>query len=225
MKRSQVNAIVRDGIEFVRRCNFALPPFAFWTPDDWKAKGHECDEIRDSMLGWDVADFGRDDFDRYGILLFTIRNGDPRNPGAGKSYCEKIIISKEDQRCMLHFHWQKTEDIINRAGADLVIQLYDSDENGELDLGDPVTVSVDGVRTEVPAGGLVRLRAGQSISLVQGLYHEFWGDGGTVLVGEVSAVNDDTADNRFAEPVGRFPHVEEDEPPLHYLCNEYPPAD
>lgn len=58
-----------------------------------------------------------------------------------------------------------------------------------------------------------------------GLYHEFCAEGGTVLIGEVSAVNDDTTDNRFTEEVGRFPEIEGDQPPLYYLCNEYPPAD
>ena len=33
-------------------------------------------------------------------------------------------------------------------------------------------------------------------------------------------VNDDTKDNRFYKPVGRFPEIEEDEPPIHLLGNE-----
>ena len=45
-----------------------------------------------------------------------------------------------------------------------------------------------------------------------------------MLVGEVSSCNDDVADNRFFEPIGRFPAVEEDEPPYRLLCTEYPPA-
>jgi D-lyxose ketol-isomerase len=45
-----------------------------------------------------------------------------------------------------------------------------------------------------------------------------------VLVGEVSTINDDRIDNRFNPPVGRFPEIEEDEPPLYLLCTEYPPA-
>ena len=45
-----------------------------------------------------------------------------------------------------------------------------------------------------------------------------------MLIGEVSAVNDDKTDNCFAEKMGRFPKIEEDEPALHLLCNEYPLA-
>lgn len=225
MKRSDINRTIQEGIEFLQACNFVLPPFAFWRPEDWKAKGHECDEIRNNMLGWDITDFGRGDFDRCGVLLFTIRNGNYNNPADLKPYCEKIIISKEDQRCLMHFHWNKMEDIISRAGGNLVIQLYGADQEEELDRESPIRVSLDGVQTEVPAGGCVTLRPGQSICLVPRLYHEFWAEGGTVLIGEVSAVNDDTTDNRFAEQVGRFPEIEQDEPPLYYLCNEYPSAD
>ena len=42
-----------------------------------------------------------------------------------------------------------------------------------------------------------------------------------MLVGEVSLVNDDDKDNRFYTPLGRFPEIEEDEPPLYLLCTDY----
>ena len=42
-----------------------------------------------------------------------------------------------------------------------------------------------------------------------------------MLVGEVSLVNDDQNDNRFHEPVGRFPDIEEDEEPWHLLTTDY----
>jgi hypothetical protein len=47
------------------------------------------------------------------------------------------------------------------------------------------------------------------------------GEGGRVLVGEVSMVNDDRTDNRFFESIGRFPQIMEDEPPLHLLTMDY----
>ena len=43
-----------------------------------------------------------------------------------------------------------------------------------------------------------------------GDWHAFWGEGGDVLIGEVSTVNDDETDNWFAEPIGRFASIEED---------------
>ena len=71
------------------------------------------------------------------------------------------------------------------------------------------------------AGEIVVLNPGESITLPSRLYHEFWGEGSRVLVGEVSLVNDDRTDNRFYEAVGRFPEIEEDEPPLHLLVPDY----
>ena len=73
----------------------------------------------------------------------------------------------------------------------------------------------------VPAGGVVRLEPGESITLVPYCYHAFWGERGRVLVGEVSLVNDDATDNHFHDKVGRFPTIDEDEPPVHLLVNDY----
>ena len=47
---------------------------------------------------------------------------------------------------------------------------------------------------------------------------------GNVLLGEVSQCNDDSNDNRFNPPMGRFPAIEEDEAPYRLLCTEYPAA-
>jgi D-lyxose ketol-isomerase len=113
------------------------------------------------------------------------------------------------------------EDIINRGGGNLAIQLYGSIQNAGL-ADTPVTVSVDGVRTRVEAGGVLTLRPGESITLPQGLYHKFWGIDSKVLVGEVSVCNDDNVDNRFYEKVGRFPVIAEDEKPLYLLIKDYP---
>ena len=44
---------------------------------------------------------------------------------------------------------------------------------------------------------------------------------GDLVAGEVSKVNDDNTDNYFLEPTSRFAAIDEDEPVLHPLCNEY----
>lgn len=123
----------------------------------------------------------------------------------------------------MHFHFSKMEDIINRGGGILVMKLYNSDESGGL-AGTDVSVVSDGVRLTVPAGHELELEPGQSVTLAPRLYHAFWAKKGhgPVLIGEVSQCNDDVSDNRFLEGVGRFPAIEEDEPPLRFLCNEYP---
>ncbi|NOZ50022.1 MAG: D-lyxose/D-mannose family sugar isomerase [Chloroflexi bacterium] len=223
MKRSEINTIMHDANAFIRKQGFYLPPFAYWTPEDWKTKGREVYEIVGNQLGWDITDFGQDDYWNFGLFLFTIRNGTPENlrTGIGKLYAEKIMIVGVDQFVPMHFHWNKVEDIINRGGGKLVIQLYNSTEDEGLADTD-VTVSMDGVKRMVKAGDTVVLSPGESITLPSGLYHKFWGAESRVLVGEVSTVNDDNTDNCFYKPIGRFPEIQEDEPPLHLLVNDYP---
>ncbi|MBN1120633.1 MAG: D-lyxose/D-mannose family sugar isomerase [Anaerolineae bacterium] len=222
MKRSEINALMRDADAFLKSHGFLLPPFAFWTPADWAAKGDEVKEITERGLGWDITDFGSGDYEKIGLFLFTIRNGHPDNlkTGRGKLYAEKIMIVGEGQVTPMHFHWSKTEDIINRGGGRLLIQLYNSTPDEAL-AGTDVTVSTDGISRTIPAGSTVTLSPGESITLPPFLYHKFWGEGGRVMVGEVSTVNDDAHDNRFYEPVGRFPEIKEDVPPLYLLVGDY----
>jgi D-lyxose ketol-isomerase len=223
MKRSEINAIMRDADAFLKGHQFYLPPFAYWTPGGWASKGEEVGEIVDRQLGWDITDFGQGDYKKIGLFIFTIRNGTLENlqRGQGKVYAEKILIVDAEQVTPMHFHWRKVEDIINRGGGKLVIQLYNSTEDDGLADTD-VTVSTDGVKRTVKAGDTVVLSPGESITLPARCYHKFWGAESRVLVGEVSMVNDDNVDNRFYEPVGRFPEIEEDEPPLYLLVNDYP---
>ena len=222
MKRSEVNAIIRDADTFIRARGFHLPPFAYWSPRDWAVRGKEAREIVENKLGWDITDFGSGDYRKTGLFLFTVRNGNPDNLKTmqGKIYAEKIMVVDVDQVTPLHFHWGKMEDIINRGGGNLVIQLHNSTpEDGLAD--SEVTVRMDGITRVVKAGGIVTLSPGESITLATRLYHKFWGKGGRVLVGEVSVVNDDDRDNRFYQATGRFPSIEEDEPPLYLLCTDY----
>ena len=162
-------------------------------------------------------------FDEVGLLLFTLRNGSAADLklGKGKLYAEKVMIVHPGQVTPMHLHWSKTEDIINRGGSRLVLQLYEADEHGEPSEAD-VCFSSDGVSHRMPAGCVVSLSPGESITLTPGLYHTFWSEDAAVLVGEVSTVNDDDRDNRFRDPIGRFPAIEEDEPPLHFLVGDYP---
>ena len=223
MKRSEINGIMRSADQFIRDCGFYLPPFAYWSPGDWGQKGPEASEIVSNTLGWDITDFGRGDFNSYGLFLFTLRNGPPeglRSRG-DKPYAEKLMIVENGQMTPMHFHWNKMEDIIVRGGGNLKIQLYNSTEDEGLDSVRDVVISMDGVRHVLPPGSTVTLTPGESITLPPYCYHKFWGSGGRVLVGEVSMVNDDHTDNRFHEKLGRFPTIEEDEPPLYLLILDY----
>lgn len=223
MKRSEINMIMQSADEFIRERGFFLPPFAHWTLEEWQHKGPEAAEVVQNQLGWDITDFGSGDYNQVGLFLFTVRNGHPSNWQArqGKLYAEKLLIVDVNQVTPMHFHWRKMEDIINRGGGLLKIQLFNSTPSEALDPQSSVQVSLDGVVHTFSAGSVVELKPGESITLTPGLYHKFWGEGGRILVGEVSLVNDDTTDNRFHQPVGRFPEIEEDEPPLYLLTCDY----
>ena len=218
MKRSQINQILQSAQAFFTEHQFHLPPWASWTEADWQGQGEACREVIDCQLGWDITDFGSGDFAKRGLTLFTVRNG-KAGSSYGKTYAEKIMVVDDGQETPLHFHFQTAEDIINRGGGKLLLQLWNSDGQGEK-ADTSVSVSIDGVRRTLEAGGVVSLAPGESIWLTRGLYHRFWGEG-KVLVGEVSQVNDDFSDNRFYEAVGRFPSIDEDEAPWRLLVSDY----
>lgn len=220
MKRSEINQIMRNAKTFMAEKQFMLPPWAYWSVADWKTRKEDAREIIDNMLGWDITDFGSGDFYKRGLFLFTIRNG--KFNVDRKSYAEKIMIVEENQETPMHFHWAKMEDIIDRGGGNLVIELYNSTSDNKFDTT-AVKFKTDGVSRTVKAGGKVLLTPGESICLEQGMYHRFYGEAGKgkVLVGEVSMVNDDNSDNCFYESIGRFPVIEEDEAPLHLLVSDY----
>jgi D-lyxose ketol-isomerase len=223
MKRSQINSIMKSAEEFLLNCGFYLPPFAYWTPKDWERNYDKADEIITTHLGWDITDFGSANFDKCGLLLITLRNGSPNNTinMQGKLYAEKVMIVDPDQITPMHFHWKKMEDIINRGGGKLIIQLYNSTSDEQIDTEKNISIITDGIHRILSPGGVISLTPGESITLPPYCYHKFWGEGGRVLVGEVSMVNDDYLDNRFLNPIGRFPNIEEDVLPMHYLVNDY----
>jgi D-lyxose ketol-isomerase len=226
MKRSEINKAIKDMENLLKNQKFNLPDFCNWTAEEWNEKGSEYDEIRENMLGWDVTDYGMGNFEELGLVLVTIRNGNLKNKKYAKPYAEKVLMVYEGQISPMHFHWNKMEDIINRGGGNIVFRLFNAGKDGEK-LDTDVKVTQDGRSYFVPAGSEVVLKPGQSITLKPYDYHEFYIQPGTgdVLIGEVSMVNDDNNDNRFFEPLGRFPEIEEDEPVYRYLCNEYPEAE
>ena len=84
MKRSEINTAIKAMEDLIREHGFELPPFCKWTPQDWADKDEEYNEIRDNMLGWDITDFGLNDFMKTGFSLITIRNGNQQLPGSRK---------------------------------------------------------------------------------------------------------------------------------------------
>ncbi len=223
MKRSRVNAIIAEADAFMRGFGYVLPPFAYLTPDQMRARRAELSGVIDARLGWDITDYGQGAFDTKGLFLFTVRNGSLADlaRGQGMLYAEKIMISRRDQVAPSHRHYVKTEDIINRGGGKLAIELFMSLPDGDQDRKAEVLVMCDGVARRMPAGSVLILDPGESVTLTPGVWHAFWGEGGDVLIGEVSSVNDDLTDNIFAEKIGRFSDIEEDVAPTHLLVSDY----
>lgn len=222
MKRSEIRQAIDWAKVLLADSGFALPMFASWDLAEWKARRAEADTIIRTMRGWDVTTFGHDDFSQMGAVLFTIRNGLP-NGSAGCPYAEKLIMMKEGQVLPNHYHAQKTEDIINRGGGVLLIKVYNSLPDGSVDLTGDVRILTDGLERYVPAGTYVEITRGNSMTIYPGLYHLFTPKPGCgdLIVGEVSSINDDRTDNYFSEVRPRFIPVEEDEPIVTPLCNEY----
>ncbi|WP_420012948.1 D-lyxose/D-mannose family sugar isomerase [Tateyamaria sp.] len=221
MKRSRVNEILAEGADFFAKHGWSLPPFAQWSAE--KLQGSDGTYIRDRRLGWDITDYGQGRYDEMGLFLFTMRNGDMTEMGqqGAMLYAEKLMISRQDQLSPMHRHVLKTEDIINRGGATLVMELFTCDAEGQIDRAADVHVLSDGAPVTLPAGGHLKLPVGASVTLTPTTWHAFWGEGGDCLIHEVSTVNDDLTDNIFAEPIGRFSDIEEDVAPTHLLVSDY----
>ncbi len=223
MKRSAINAIMRESEAFMRSFGLILPPFSRWSPGELQARKGEIDGITGVSLGWDITDFGLGDFEKTGLFLFTVRNGRfaDLQRGRGMLYAEKAMIARKDQLTPMHRHLLKAEDIINRGGGTLVVELF-GDTEGQCDRSKGTRVATDGIWRDLAPGHKLKLAAGESVTLMPGDWHAFWGEGADVFVAEVSTVNDDNTDNIFEDPaVTRFSGIDEDEAPLHLLVPDY----
>ena len=224
MKRSRINDIMAAADDLIRSHGFTLPPFAYWTPDQFRAQKDSAQAIIASRMGWDITDYGQGAFDELGLFLFTLRNGRLADlqRGGGMCYAEKLLISRHDQMSPCHTHVIKAEDIINRGGATLAVKLNGSNPDGSFSETAGGVVFCDGVARPYRGGEVLKLAPGESVTLMPGDWHAFWGEGGDVLIGEVSTVNDDVTDNVFVSPkIGRFSQIEEDVAPTHLLVSDY----
>lgn len=229
MKRSEINAIISGGINFLDKLGFPLPAYAYWDLKKWAEHASEAGQISARGIGWDVIDFNRHDFQKWGLLLFTLSNGVVKDgKPADQPYANKILVVRENQITLTHHHWSKVEDIINQGGGVLEIEVHNVGPGDTLDKESDVRICVNSVWQEVKPGAVLALVPGDRVRLDTNHWHKFWaGQGrGQVLAVEVSGVNDDNVDNCFLpedrDDVKRFPEIEEDEYPRYLLCTELP---
>jgi D-lyxose ketol-isomerase len=86
MKRSEINAVIRQATKAFGKHGWTLPP----------------------KPRWDVTDFGLGDFRKCGLILVNLAEE--------KEYCEKLMFSLKNQVTPTHYHAFKKEDIICRFG-------------------------------------------------------------------------------------------------------------
>ncbi len=222
MKRSEINREIKFAQKVLAENKFFLPKIAYFSKMDWLQHKEEQRLAIENGMGWDVTDYGHDRFDEFGLCVFTLRNGNMRSGESHVPYSEKVLVMKPGQRLPLHMHGTKIEDIINRGGGVLKIQLYNAIDDETIDYENDVTVFCDAVEHTVEAGGIIEIHPGESITLKPGHFHKFWAETDRALIiGEVSSVNDDSIDNRHVEDIKRFVEIEEDEEPIALLKNEY----
>ena len=169
MKRSQINYAIDKAHAIAESFRICLPEFACFTADIWaKKRFEEWREVRDLQLGWDITDFSSDRFQETGLTLLTLRNGAPGDSRYPKPYAEKMLQIQQDQQTPWHFHYHKMEDILNRGGGRLCLQLAWATEDERLDMQRSVSVAVDGRQRTLKPGDTLVLNPGQGVCLPPG---------------------------------------------------------
>lgn len=153
---------------------------------------------------WDVTDLGLGDWRQHGLVLVNLAE-EPE-------YCEKLMYAKKGMVTPFHYHKVKKEDIICRWGT-LAVQI--TAPSGTIPL------KVSGEVRQIQDGDVFLLQPGERVTLEPEVIHSFWPESEECIIGEVSTANDDLNDNFFLNPeVGRFPAIDEDEPPIVRLVSD-----
>jgi D-lyxose ketol-isomerase len=222
MKRSFLDARIEAMLVACARHGQRLPPFALWGEDDYRADAAAARRIAERGLGWNVVEFKRGAFAADGLSVFTLRMGDWRRlaDGRGRLYAEKVMYAEDGQRTPHHYHVVKTEDVINRGGARFVVELVKVDRGG-APLKERFRAVKDVKALDLGPGDRVTLEPGESLTLEPFVAHAFWAEGGAVLGGEVSLVNDDASDNYFLPPLAPQAPIEEDRPKRYVTVRDH----
>ncbi len=213
MQRSFIDARIDAMLALCQKHGVALPPFAHWNEDAYRAEPDAARRIAEGGLGWNVVEFQQGRYAKEGLSVFTLRMGDWRQleGGRGRLYGEKALMAEDGQRTPHHYHIVKTEDVLNRGGARFVVELFKVDRAG-APLKDRFRVLKDVRTLELSAGDRVVLEPGESLVLEPFVAHAFWAEGGATLAGEVSLANDDLTDNYFLPPPEPAADIVEDQP-------------
>ncbi len=221
MRRSEINRYIKEAVVFLEKMYFKLPAWAYFNACDWENINPEYGGIVKNNLGWDVTDFGSGKFKDIGVVTFTMRNHIFDETSETGRYAEKVIIIRKNQLTPLHYHKEKTEDVINRGGGKLCVKLWLSDDNrGKSEKS--FTLEIDGISRKIIPGEILKINPGESISIKPGIYHTFWAEIDMVMAGQISSAEVDHQDTFFFENYRWKVEIEEDEKPDYFLYHEYP---
>ena len=181
MKRSEINRALRELEAMCEKYRCYLPPFCRFTPEEWKTKGHEYDEVRECMLGWDITDYGLGNFDKIGFSLITIRNGSRKQPEKyPKVYAEKLLFLKEygarrnadsPHPGREHFHLSAAVSRFYRRARHGSIAVI-ADSPSVKQSTQPVTITVTALGSSIrPASTDVRITAGTAAQQIMTTQH------------------------------------------------------
>lgn len=220
LKRSHVNRIIKDAIDFFESQNISLPEFAYWNGDDWNRD--ESALLKQLNPGWEIWD-PDGCFKKVGVCVLDVRKAVCFDDGIQSRVCENYMMVREGQFCPWHYHRKKVEDIRNSGGGVLAVQLAQITADGKPDTQKPVLVKKNYAVKEMAAGSVVLLHPGDSMILDPMVYHQFWaveGNGNVVFEEVFEAIEGN--DDHFLDypPEKHLKQIEEDEPALYPLMSE-----
>ena len=93
MKRSEINQILAEADDFMKEFKIELPPFAYWSPEEFVENKTKATNVISANCGWDITDYGAASFDKMGLFLFTLRNGRLADLQRGGGMCLRRKIA------------------------------------------------------------------------------------------------------------------------------------
>lgn len=109
------------------------------------------------------------------------------------------------------------EDIINRGGGKMVMELLNQRNDGRVEEEKEVNVEKDGRIVKKKEGENMKIKKGERVKIMKGNWKDLWGEGGDVMIGEVQNVNEDMKENILREKIGRLQDIEEKEKKLNMI--------
>jgi D-lyxose ketol-isomerase len=158
---------------------------------------------------FEPTDFGMGKPNEYALVEVML--------GSWAEYSERLMFARKGWITPCHCHNKRKEDIICRWGQ-LEFRVWPSSPAAPF--ARTVKLPINNKVVEVESGAPIRLSAGERITMIPPIYHEFFPLSEECIIGEVGNAVDEQHDNFFADPtVELFKPIEEDEPAYQPLSS------